>query len=202
MVCRNATATSTCCATRWPSTRSIRVGCTSVPPVGRYTRPPTPGTTGLLSSEIFLPCYPWKFRPCHDPRQTPGASADARAPRRRGAAPHCGPGNATLGPRRTRGPLSGAARDDPRPRHRAPPCVREVLRLRTGSVPRTTGHPAARRGRDRNRAFTDRGGHGRWLVCRDSSSRPWDRGPQQVQDVLADRPEAEPRSNAETADVV
>ena len=26
-VCRNATATSTCCATRWPSTRSIRAAC-------------------------------------------------------------------------------------------------------------------------------------------------------------------------------
>ena len=45
--CRKATATSTCCATRWPSTRSIRAASISAPPAGRCTRRPMPETTGL-----------------------------------------------------------------------------------------------------------------------------------------------------------
>src|SRR5437773_2522903 len=35
--CPSATATSTSCATRWPSTRSMRAACTSAPPAGRCT---------------------------------------------------------------------------------------------------------------------------------------------------------------------
>jgi hypothetical protein len=42
--CRSATATSTCCATRWPSTRSTRAASTSAPPAGRSTPRPTPAT--------------------------------------------------------------------------------------------------------------------------------------------------------------
>ena len=41
-VCRRAIATSTCCATRWPSTRSIRAACISARPAGRCTVRPTP----------------------------------------------------------------------------------------------------------------------------------------------------------------
>ena len=85
-VCRNATATSTCCATRWPSTRSIRAACTSAPPAGRCTRRPTPGTAGRPSSAICRPWCPSKSRRCHDPRRAPGPSADAGARRRRGEA--------------------------------------------------------------------------------------------------------------------
>ncbi len=59
-----------------------------------------------------------------------------------------GPGHAALGPRRARGPLSDAARDDPRPRHAAAPAVPAVLRLRGGSVPRAAGCAAARGRRD------------------------------------------------------
>ena len=106
---------------------------------------------------------PWcRSRPrrCHDPRRAPGPSAGARARRRRGEAPRRRSGHAAHGPRRARGRLSDAARDDPRPRHARTPRVRAVLRLRTGSVPRSAGCPAARRGRDRRRALADRGRHG------------------------------------------
>ena len=41
--CRSATATSTCCATRWRSTRSIRAASTSAPPAARCTCRPTRG---------------------------------------------------------------------------------------------------------------------------------------------------------------
>jgi len=34
-----------------------------------------PETSGHPSSTIYRPCYPWRFRPCHDPGQTPCASA-------------------------------------------------------------------------------------------------------------------------------
>ena len=54
----------------------------------------------------------------HDPRRASGASADAGAGRRRGAARGRGSGHAALGARRAGGALSGAARDDPRSRHR------------------------------------------------------------------------------------
>src|SRR5438477_568257 len=74
---RNATATSTCCATRWPSTRSIRAACISAPPGGRCTRRPMPETAGLPSSEIFRSCCPSKPRHCHDPRRAPHTSAEA-----------------------------------------------------------------------------------------------------------------------------
>jgi hypothetical protein len=57
------------------------------------------------------------------------------------------------------GTLSGAARHDPRSRHPAAPAVREVLRLRRGSVPRRAGHPAARRSGAGRRALSDRGSH-------------------------------------------
>src|SRR2546427_2996828 len=123
-----------------------------------------PGTAGLPSSGIFRPCCPSKSRPCHDPRRAPGTSAEAGARPGRGEARRRGSGHAALGPRRARGPLSDAARDDPRPRHATAPTVREVLRLRGGSVPRTAGRPAARRGRDGGRALSGRGGHGRRLA--------------------------------------
>ena len=62
--CRSATATSTCCATRWPSTRSIRAACTSAPPAGRSTPRPTAATTGRRSSAICRPCCPSRCRRC------------------------------------------------------------------------------------------------------------------------------------------
>ena len=114
-----ATATSTCCATRWRSTRSIRAASISAPPAGRSTRRPMPATTGRRSSAIFRPCCRSRCRRCHDPSRAAGASADAGARRRRGGARRRGPGHAALGPRRARGPLSDAARHDPRPRHAA-----------------------------------------------------------------------------------
>ncbi len=48
----DATATSTSCATRWPSTRSTRAASTSARPAARSTRRPTPATTGRRSSAI------------------------------------------------------------------------------------------------------------------------------------------------------
>ena len=63
-VCRNATATSTCCATRWPWTRSIRAASTSARPAGRCMRRPTPATAGRPSSGIFRPWCPSRSRRC------------------------------------------------------------------------------------------------------------------------------------------
>src|SRR3989475_570944 len=53
--CPRATATSTCCATRWPWTRSIRAACTSAPPVGRCTSRPTRAIAGSPSFGISPP---------------------------------------------------------------------------------------------------------------------------------------------------
>ena len=49
--------------------------------------------------------------------------------------------------------------------------VRAVLRLRGGSVARTAGRPAARRGRDGGRAVSGRGGDGR-RPCRIETNPP------------------------------
>ena len=65
-VCRSATATSTCCATRWRSTRSIPAACTSVPRAGRCTHRPTPATPGRRSCATFRPCCPSRCRRCRD----------------------------------------------------------------------------------------------------------------------------------------
>ena len=80
----------------------------------------------------------------------PGASADARACRRRGDGRRRASGHAALGPRRARGRypmLRGTIRDHVTQRA---PAVRAVLRLRAGSVARIAGRSAARRGRDRD----------------------------------------------------
>ena len=66
-VCRKATATSTCCATPWPLTRSSRAECTSGPQAGRSTPRPTPETTGLPSSATFRPSCLSRCRHCHEP---------------------------------------------------------------------------------------------------------------------------------------
>ena len=163
-VCRKATATSTCCATPWPSIRSIRAACTSAPPAGRSTRRPTPATTGLRSSAIFPPCCPSRSRRCHDPRRAPGTSADAGARRpARWSSTSTDPvtQRSVLDALEARYP--DAARHDPRPRHRPTPAVLAVLRLRAGPVTRAARRPAARRGRDGRGAFPGRGGHRRRL---------------------------------------
>ena len=77
--CRRATATSTCCATPWPSIRSIPAACISAPPAGRSTRRPMPATTGRRLSAICRPCCRSRCRRCHDPSRAAGASADAGA---------------------------------------------------------------------------------------------------------------------------
>ena len=55
-------------------------------------------------------------------------------------------------------------RNHPRPRHAEAPAVREVLRLRGGPVPRAAGLPAARRRRDRGRAFLGGRGDCGWVA--------------------------------------
>ena len=62
--CRRATATSTCCATPWPSIRSISAACISAPPAGRCTPRPMPETAGRPSCAIFRPCFPSRCRRC------------------------------------------------------------------------------------------------------------------------------------------
>jgi len=59
------------------------------------------------------PWCPSRLRLCHDPGGLAGSSTDARARRRRGEARGRGQGHTALGPRRARGVLPDAARDDP-----------------------------------------------------------------------------------------
>src|SRR4029077_6419018 len=74
-----------------------------------------------------------------------------------------GSGYATFRRRRTRGELSDAAGDDPRPCDTTAPAVLAVLRLRGGSFSRVAGRATAGRGgRGEGTAF-DRGGHCRRL---------------------------------------
>src|SRR5256885_1333530 len=84
--CRSATAMSTCCATRWRSTRSMRAASISAPRAGRCTCRPMPGTTGRPSCGISRPCCRSRSRPCGDPRRAPAASAHAGPRAGRGAA--------------------------------------------------------------------------------------------------------------------
>src|SRR5207244_868669 len=74
---RSATATSTCCATRWRSTRSIRAASTSAPRAGRCTPRPMRATAGLPSSATCRPCSPSRFRRSHDPGRASGPSPEA-----------------------------------------------------------------------------------------------------------------------------
>ena len=67
--CHKATATSTCCATRWPSTRWKSAGCISAPPAARCTGRPTGAIAGLRSCGIFRPSFLSRSRRCHDPRR-------------------------------------------------------------------------------------------------------------------------------------
>ena len=59
-----ATATSTCCATRWRSTSTSRAASTSAPPAARSTRPTTPATPGRRSSATCRRCCPSRSRRC------------------------------------------------------------------------------------------------------------------------------------------
>src|SRR6185369_6593767 len=63
---RRSTATSTCSATRCPSTPWTPAESTSAPRGARCTPRPTPGTAGRPSSVIFPPCCPSRCRRCHD----------------------------------------------------------------------------------------------------------------------------------------
>ena len=60
------TATSTCCATRWPSTRSTPAASTSAPPAARSTARPTAATTGRRSSAICRRCSRSRCKRCHE----------------------------------------------------------------------------------------------------------------------------------------
>jgi len=83
--CRNATATSTCCVTRWPSTRLIRAACISARPADRCTHRRRGDSWAPIVRDL-RPWCPSKSRRCRDPSRAPGASADAGARRRRGEA--------------------------------------------------------------------------------------------------------------------
>ena len=67
-VCRNTTATSMYCATRWPSIRSIPAACTSGQPADRCTDQPTAGTAGRRSSGIFRRCSLSRSKHCRSER--------------------------------------------------------------------------------------------------------------------------------------
>ena len=95
----SAIATSTCCATPWRWTRSIRAASISAPPAARSTPRPTPATTGRRSCAIFRRCFRSRSRRCHDSRRASGASAKAGARRRRGGSGGGWAGDAALGAR-------------------------------------------------------------------------------------------------------
>ena len=122
-----ATATSTCCATRWPSTRSTRAASTSARPAGRSTPRPMRGDTGRRSCAICRPCCRSKCRRCHDPRRAARASAHAGATWS-GEVQLDVDGRCTqrLGPRRARSALSRccAARSATTSRSKRRPFVR------------------------------------------------------------------------------
>ena len=78
-VCRRGIATSTCCATRWPSTRWSRAASTLEPPVVRFTRLPKVAKRGIPLSVIYRLFCRSRFRHCHDPSGAPVSPAHAGA---------------------------------------------------------------------------------------------------------------------------
>ena len=120
--CRRRTATSTCCATPWPSTRSTPAASTSAPPAGRSTPRPMPATPGRRSCATCRPCSRSRCRRCDMIRVD---AADASAHARAGRMATCELDVAGSG-RRWRSvldaleaQLSRAARHHPRPRRRS-----------------------------------------------------------------------------------
>src|SRR6266850_672782 len=151
-VCRRKTVTLTCCATRWPWTRSTNAASISARPADRCTPPPMPETTGRPSSVIFRRFFLWRSRRCHDSSRTPVAPTRAGACSRRRGAGGRGPGHAARGPRRARSALSHVARHDPGSCYARAPCVLANLRLLGGSFTRAAGRASTRRRRVGGRA--------------------------------------------------
>src|SRR5689334_2468712 len=71
----------------------------------------------------------------YDPRQLALPSANSRTRRQRGNVRGRGTSHTALDPRRDRGSLSNAARNDPRPGHSGTTTLLALLRLRGRSVP-------------------------------------------------------------------
>jgi hypothetical protein len=105
---------------------------------GQVYASPTPETAGPPSSGIFRPCFRSRCRRCHDPSRAPGASAILARVDGEVKLEVEGRSRSARSSTRSR-PLSDAAGNDPRSRHATAPAVREVLRLRGGSVPRVAG---------------------------------------------------------------
>src|SRR5512134_3524367 len=94
-----------------------------------------PVTAGPRSSEIFHLFYLSRSKHYHDTGRTSGTFADVGSRRWRGGAGGQGGGHAAFGARRPRSPLSDVTWDDSRSRHAQAPGIREILRLRAGSIP-------------------------------------------------------------------
>ena len=120
--CRSATATSTCCATRWRSTRSTSAASTSAPPAARSTRRPTPATPGRRSSATCRRCCRSRCRRSRDAEVRVVLPRHLRTLARRRRARCCvgrrGAGHRNARARRAGGELPDAARHHPRPRPR------------------------------------------------------------------------------------
>ena len=99
--------------------------------------------------------------------------------------------------RRARGHVSSAAWNDSGPRHAEAPLVRQVFRLRAGSVPRTSGHAASRRRRDGTRAVPGRRGDGWRIGATDNTE---DTELRQLLRLSGLHPEAAQQSTSTTAE--
>jgi photosystem II stability/assembly factor-like uncharacterized protein len=136
----------------------------AVPRAARCTPPPTREIPGPPSFAISRPFCPSKSRHSNDSSCTSGASPDARTGQRRGNSRCSGGGDAALCHCRAGNLVSHASGNNPRPRDRAAPAVREVLRLRAGPVSRTAGCAAAGGGCHGGRAVPRGRGDGRRLT--------------------------------------
>ena len=169
----DATATSTCCATRWRSTRSIRAASTSARPAGRCTRRPTPATAGRRSCATCRRCCRSKCRRCRDPRRPARALAHAGPHRRRGDGSTVAGAvtqRSVLDALEARYPvLRGTIRDRVT---RQPPPVRAFLRLRATTSRTSARRAAARRRRRGQRTVAGRRRHGGRLTPGAEGARP------------------------------
>src|SRR5215472_10325686 len=169
--CRKKIATSTCCATPWPSIRWTNAASILAPPVAKFIAPPMPETVGRPSCAICRPSYPSKckrcddrFAPREDPDYPPAALARAGACQRRDLPRRRRHTYGALRARRARSHLPNVARYDSRSCHAAAPPVLALLRVRRRSLSRIAGHSAARGRGLRERAVAHSRRHRRWLT--------------------------------------
>ena len=181
--CRSATATSTCCAMRWPSTRSTPAASISARQADRCTRHLMAGTLDSQSSAICRRCCRSKCRRCGRGLRAEGQGLTSRSgvimirvilPQHLRTLARVGSEiEIQVGGQRRCAPSSMRSRPCIRccaarsaMTGRSAPAVRAVLRLRAGSVARSARHAAAGCRRQRHGAVPRRRGNGGGLTAR------------------------------------